>query len=93
MLITTDPKLFLEQQSSNRDNGRDMNDSEIRKPRLSIGSLPSGLEVYTVHEAAGMLHPSVPNTAIYRLINSGALEARKVGKQFLISKKGLKGLY
>jgi excisionase family DNA binding protein len=59
-----------------------------KKVRPEIVAHPLGTEVYTTEQVAESLNLSVRH--ILRLIESGKLEAKKTGKQFLITREAVR---
>jgi excisionase family DNA binding protein len=57
---------------------------EVRRP---VVMHPLGTEVYTTEEVAGVLKRSV--RTILRAIKSGKLEARKAGRDYLITREAV----
>jgi excisionase family DNA binding protein len=59
-----------------------------KKVRPEIVAHPLGTEVYTTEQVAESLNLSVRH--ILRLIEAGKLEAKKTGKQYLITREAVR---
>jgi excisionase family DNA binding protein len=59
-----------------------------KKARSEFVTHPLGTEIYTVEQVAAAL--SLSPKYIYKAIREGKLEARKTGKQFLITREDVR---